>query len=415
LAGLALLQPEPDDPAFAIPRGSLEIGVRDRPEQATLNGSDADFAPAAAVEPLDPSRTKPAGHKRKWKAALLASCMFHAAIALAFIAAPSDDVLLEGGEEAGLMLLGNAPDDQSAAGDTATEADVTKVTIIPLLDAKPVETVEAEPVKTAEAVEPVKEVTPEVAAQETVQPVAEDSTEAAVPPEESAQLAVANPMPEVLTATTVPPESTENAVAPVVEAAEPETPEVVQAVPEPRPERASAEAEPKPVEKQKPAEAKKPEPAKKAAKQQESKAAAKPPAKEKAAAGSGGKNQADSRRGVADGDAQGKTATANAGKRSSNAGNAAVSNYPGKVAAKLRRAVRSISRSARSKASRDVHVAFVVNAGGAVGGVSVVQSSGSSELDQAAIAMVRRAAPFPPIPPEAGRSNWAFTLPLGVR
>ncbi|MBN9252357.1 MAG: TonB family protein, partial [Mesorhizobium sp.] len=63
----------------------------------------------------------------------------------------------------------------------------------------------------------------------------------------------------------------------------------------------------------------------------------------------------------------------------------------------------------------DVHVTFVVNAGGGVGGVSVVRSSGSPELDQAAIAMVRRAAPFPPIPPEAGRSSWAFTLPLGVR
>ena len=187
-----------------------------------------------------------------------------------------------------------------------------------------------------------------------------------------------------------------------VEAVETETPEVGEAVPEPKPERVTAEPEPKPVEKPKPAEVKKPEPVKKAAKKpQEKKAPAKPPAKEKATAGSGGKNQADTKRGVVDGDVQGKTASAANKGASSNAGNAAVSNYPGKVAAKLRRAVRSISRAARSKARSDVHVTFVVNAGGGVGGVSVVRSSGSPELDQAAIAMVRRAAPFPPIPSEA--------------
>ncbi|OJU51665.1 MAG: hypothetical protein BGO03_18850 [Mesorhizobium sp. 61-13] len=356
---------------------------------------------------------------------MIASCVFHAAVAFAFIATGSDEILIEGGEEAGLMLLGNAPEDQSAAGDIAVEADVTKVTIIPFLDAKPVETVEAKPVETAEAVETVEEVAPEVAVQEIVQPVAEDAPEAAaVPdkvepvPEEPRQVAVASPMPEVLAATTVTPENTENVVAPVVEAVEPETPEVVEAVPVPKPEPVTAEAEPepKPVEKPKPAEVKKPEPVKKVAKKpQEKKAPAKPPAKEKATAGSGGKNQSDSKRGVVDGDAQGKTASAANKGANSSSGNAAVSNYPGKVAAKLRRAVRSISRAARSKARGDVHVTFVVNAGGGVGGVSVVRSSGSPELDQAAIAMVRRAAPFPPIPPEAGRSSWAFTLPLGVR
>lgn len=424
LAGLSVLQPEPDDPDFAIPRGSLQVGTRDKSEHATLSGTSAELAPAA-FEPLDPARAKPNSRSRKWKASLIASCVFHAAVAFAFIATGSDEILIEGGEEAGLMLLGNAPEDQSAAGDIAVEADATKVTIIPFLDAKPVETIEAKPVDTSEAVEPVEEVTPEVAVQETVQPVAEDAPDAAaVPdkvepvPEEPTQVAVASPMPEVLTATTVTPENTENVVAPVVEAAEPETPEVVEVVPEPKPERVTAEAEPepKPVEKPKPAEAKKPEPVKKAAKKpQEKKAPAKQPAKEKAAAGSGGKNQSDSKRGVVDGDAQGKTASAANKGASSSAGNAAVSNYPGKVAAKLRRAVRSISRAARSKARSDVHVTFVVNAGGGVGGVSVVRSSGSPELDQAAIAMVRRAAPFPPIPPETGRSSWAFTLPLGVR
>ncbi|KQZ98489.1 hypothetical protein ASD64_16100 [Mesorhizobium sp. Root157] len=418
MAGLAVLQPEPDDPGFAIPRGSLRIGVRDKSEQATLAGTNAELV-SAAMEPLDPGRAKPGARGRKWKASLIASCVFHAAVAFAFIASGSDEILIEGGEEAGLMLLGNAPDDQRAAGDIATEADVTKVTIIPLSEAKPVETVEAKPVQAAETVEPLDEITPQVTVEDTVQPFEDHTPQAAtVPdkvdpvPDEAGQVAVATPMPEVLTATTVTPEITENVVASAVEAIEPETPEIVEAVPEPRPDPVTAEAEPEP----KPSEVNKPGSAKKAAKKpQEKKTPAKTPAKEETAAGSGGKNQADSKRGVVDGDAQGKSASAAKKGASSSAGNAAVSNYPGKVAAKLRRAVRSISRSARSKASRDVHVAFVVNAGGSVGGVSVVHSSGSPELDQAAIAMVRRAAPFPPIPPEAGRSNWAFTLPLGVR
>ncbi|MGB3832040.1 MAG: TonB family protein, partial [Mesorhizobium sp.] len=110
----------------------------------------------------------------------------------------------------------------------------------------------------------------------------------------------------------------------------------------------------------------------------------------------------------------GTTANASRGGAASSAGNAAVSNYPGKVAARLRRAVRSISSLARMRARSDVQVAFVVDAGGGVGGIRVIRSSGSPELDQAALAVVRRAAPFPPIPPQAGRSSWAFTLPLGI-
>lgn len=421
LAGLAVPPPEPDDPGFAIPRGSLVISVRDRVDEATLNGTSAELAPAA-VEPLDPARTEPAGQKRKWKGALAASLVFHATIALAFVTGATNDILIEGGEEAGLMLLGNAPEDQVAAGETANDADVTEVTLIPLIEVNPIETVEAHAVvEPVEALEPVEDATPQETAQDVVQPVADDVPQVVTDtldpvPEPPAEVAAATPVPQVLTATTVTPEATDDTIPPVAETVEPETPDVVEAVPEPRP------APEKPVEKV--AEARKPEPDRKpvkpAAKKQppEKKAASeKAPAREtaKVAAGSGGKNRADARRGVADGDARGKTATANKGSRNSSAGNAAVSNYPGKVAAKLRRAVRSISRSARSKASSDVHVTFVVNAGGGVGGVSVVRSSGSPELDREAVAMVRRAAPFPPIPAEAGRSSWAFTLPLGVR
>ena len=127
-----------------------------------------------------------------------------------------------------------------------------------------------------------------------------------------------------------------------------------------------------------------------------------------------GRGAADAKRGTADGSANGNTLAKGKSGKSTAAGNAAVSNYPGKVMAKLRRAARGISRGARMKAQRDVHIAFVVNASGGAGGIRIVQSSGSAALDQAALDTVAWAAPFPPIPREAKRSSWRFTLPLGV-
>lgn len=130
--------------------------------------------------------------------------------------------------------------------------------------------------------------------------------------------------------------------------------------------------------------------------------------------GSGGQQDRDSRRGQADGRERGSAAASGTGRAGGEAGNAAVSNYPGQVTSKLRRAVRSVSRGARRGAQRDVHVAFVVTANGGLGSVRISQSSGSSDLDEAALASVRRAAPFPPIPAGAGRSSWSFTVPLGL-
>jgi protein TonB len=130
--------------------------------------------------------------------------------------------------------------------------------------------------------------------------------------------------------------------------------------------------------------------------------------------GSGGRQDRDSRKGQADGSERGSAASGGAGRGGGQAGNAAVSNYPGQVASKLRRAVRSVPRGARGGARRDVHVAFVVTANGGLGSVRISQSSGSPELDQAALASVRRAAPFPPIPAGAGRSSWSFSVPLGL-
>ena len=93
---------------------------------------------------------------------------------------------------------------------------------------------------------------------------------------------------------------------------------------------------------------------------------------------------------------------------SSMAGNAAVSNYPGKVRNKINRAKRGGRNGERGTAV----VSFVVGASGQASGIRLARSSGSAALDKAAVDTVRRAAPFAKIPEGAGRSSWAFDVPI---
>lgn len=81
------------------------------------------------------------------------------------------------------------------------------------------------------------------------------------------------------------------------------------------------------------------------------------------------------------------------------AGNAAASNYPGEVMRKLSRV-----RRPRFNARGATIVMFRVSASGSLMGLSVAQSSGSAKLDNAALRVVRLAAPFPAPPPGAQRT-----------
>lgn len=118
-----------------------------------------------------------------------------------------------------------------------------------------------------------------------------------------------------------------------------------------------------------------------------------------ASAGNGGRDSADS-----------VAATAPAAPRASGegaGGSGDVARYPGQVVSKLRAALR------RAGGQRgEVVVRFTVSADGRVSGLVVARSSGSGAVDEAGLAIVRRAAPFPPIPPAAGRSDWTFDVPL---
>lgn len=95
-------------------------------------------------------------------------------------------------------------------------------------------------------------------------------------------------------------------------------------------------------------------------------------------------------------------------KSSSKAGNAAASNYPGKV-------MRRISRQARPRvrAKGTATISFSISSGGGLSRVSVSRSSGSSALDRAAVAMVRKASPFPR--PPAGAQRKFLVRVQGVR
>jgi protein TonB len=57
-------------------------------------------------------------------------------------------------------------------------------------------------------------------------------------------------------------------------------------------------------------------------------------------------------------------------------------------------------------------VSFTINSGGRVVGVSLAKRTGHPILDREAVAMVRRASPFPAIPPGTGKSQVTVRAPI---
>lgn len=119
---------------------------------------------------------------------------------------------------------------------------------------------------------------------------------------------------------------------------------------------------------------------------------------EPAPAGNGGNSQADSS--ASAGGAQPQQSNTGTG------GDAEIARYPSQVIGKLRNAMR------RGGDRGEMVVRFTVGAGGDLQGVSVATSSGNAAVDAAGLALVQRAAPFPPIPSAAQRNNWTFDVPL---
>ncbi|WLS07614.1 energy transducer TonB [Shinella sumterensis] len=293
-----------------------------------------------------------AGSKWLWGGAGILSLLAHAGAAAILTMAPQppeEEALVAGGVVAEVAMLGNGAFEAVESG--KPDDTITPETIQP-------EVTEPEPQEVAE-IQPT-EVTPETSEIAPVEPIVSQPVEEMIVPSAEVEIA-AVPIPEIK--------------------------------PEIEPER-----EIKPVP-----EVKKEKPAKKVERK-------KPKQKVVRKAGEDGKARENATRGEVDGSADVKAGAVGGQKKgnSSMAGNAAVSNYPGKVRSKINRAKRRVSGGDRGS----VVVSFTVGAGGQASGVRVARSSGSGALDNAAVEAVMRAAPFAKIPEAAGRSSWAFTVPI---
>lgn len=110
-------------------------------------------------------------------------------------------------------------------------------------------------------------------------------------------------------------------------------------------------------------------------------------------------------RGLATGSTTGQAASSSRqGSRSTAAGNAAVSNYPGQVMRKISR-IRKQRAGARGKAT----VGFKISSSGAATSVRILRSSGSAKIDRIAIRHIQRASPFLR-PPKGARRNFSVVF-----
>ncbi|MGB0901685.1 energy transducer TonB family protein [Halocynthiibacter sp.] len=122
------------------------------------------------------------------------------------------------------------------------------------------------------------------------------------------------------------------------------------------------------------------------------------------AAPRGSNNRQNSTRGQEDGH-QDATATEASSANTGNAqaaGNAAASNYDGRIWRKLSR-----TRRVRSPARGEATVRFHIQASGMPTRIRIELSSGIPAVDQAAMEHIRRAAPFPP-PPSGARRDFGY-------
>lgn len=341
LAGHGSSIPGATDLDLTFARWSLQFPARDMQEISPLPDAGSELAIAPA-EPL--AQTRLSAGNGKWTAAIVISCVLHAAVAAAFLISPAgrfasqDTMQSEGSDQTGDKVAGSALDKDPAA---------VNVRLVP--NPQP-PTKPSQPER--QAAEPI---------QEAAKPLPEAVKQPAVTPD---ILVAASPRPDNQSV----PAKVEASAQPSVQV---ESTQMPVAVPE-QPPIPSARPTPAAVP---------------------SKAVAE-------------------KRGTADGN-ETKAAIASKGRKQADTGNAAASRYSGEVASKLARANRRVSKSAQTTARNNALVAFVVLANGNIADLQLAKSSGSPELDQFALELVRKQAPFPPIPPETGLMNWRFKAPIG--
>lgn len=324
-----------------------------------------------------------------WVAAFVAVLAAHAAVGLYLLNRPIEPSVGEAPEVVTMIDLPPAP---AAPGDSASMAPAAEAENAPVTapDAKATSEIpdEAPQVSEAAAVdEPVDEPPPPEAVPEPP-PLAAPAPMLEIPPvlEPPPQLAAPTPMLAIPPTLEPPIEA-----APVV----PEATVVLPAVVPPPVERPEppAETKPAPVVRETPkkvAEAKKPTLRQTAER------------KEKAAVKATGAPAAEE---TVDGKPKSGAAprAASGGTRSTELN---------RYLARVRAAIEQRARSQRGGQRRVVVVRFSFSRAGALSGVSIAKSSGDAGLDQAALAAVKRASPFPAAPASLDQASFAATLPI---
>ncbi|MEO0328258.1 MAG: energy transducer TonB [Pseudomonadota bacterium] len=329
----------------------------------------------------------------KWPIALTVSLAVHFGLGILF-KSDSDKILIDGGASVEVASFGGAFSDSIASGSPDEILEPTE----PTLDELVSET------QTSDILEPIEEIVDDNSKVEELdvqQPIVSE---------------LANEIqPSVLE--TAPSEaSTQPADKPVEVASKP-----IEAITEPLEAELQSSLQPLletvPVPKKREVFKTKPKKkTKKAAEKPAKKKKRKPPPKKKVASGDKGKQKVSAKSGSKDGNKKAKAKTTGKKQRSAKlSGNAAVSNYPGKIVRKLRRSIRYPKAAKRKKIRGQVIVSFTVSRNGGVSRIRIARGSGSSILDKAALETVRRSAPFPKIPTNAGKSKWAFRVPLAFK
>jgi periplasmic protein TonB len=94
-------------------------------------------------------------------------------------------------------------------------------------------------------------------------------------------------------------------------------------------------------------------------------------------------------------------------------GRSSLSNYLGEVLARIRQ--QAAREAGRVTIDGTSYVTFAVNAGGVVSSMHISKGSGYSALDKMALDIVKRAAPFPAIPPELNKQELLFDVPINFK
>lgn len=334
--------------------------------------------------------------------AIAVSCAVHAGVVVAGMQwKASDEARAEGGsadaivmDGVSLVLLDSAPSAASDGAESLPEAEpVQSATAVQMAEAEDIAAVRetaAAPVTEAEPARPQEEASP-APAETAAAPLVMDDASARTVVEEAARVADA----EVAPPTEIPPASYASGddVAEIVDD-----------------QRALVDEEDTPVaavdltEPSEPPTAKKPRPP------QEKRAAKPKLAPEPKPAPRSVERPVS----VAEDTAKGpQSGTAGAGGSSKDErGSASLSSYQAKLAARLR-SFRSFPAAAEKQGiTGTAVVTFTVNASGTVTSAKLGRSSGHAILDSAAVAMVHRASPFPPIPANIGRSSITVSAPV---